>query len=69
MQKLFIKQTGNFNSIKSIQNKEMKSKLAISIISSAMAFNLVRKKYINILRRKKYENKIREWVKNGSIIK
>jgi len=37
--------------------------------SSAFAYAITRNKYIGVLKRKKYENKIKEWILNGLIIK
>ncbi len=55
--------------IKAIVNTESKVNEASSLISSAFAYAITRNKYIGVLKRKKYENKIKEWILNGLIIK
>lgn len=55
--------------LSAIVNKEAKRNKAAVVITSAFMLSIVRSKYINILRRKKYENKLRLWINNGKIIK
>lgn len=60
---------GKVLKLKAILNKDTKINEASSLISSAFSYALTRNKYIGVLKRKKYENKIKEWILNGLIIK